>query len=74
MNIPEFKSTNEAYDYGIIASDEQCKILSELREVFKEKCTRCIDEEKWNKASIYATKSQFCREAIEAHSGQLVIH
>ena len=73
INIPDFKSTNEAYEYGLKASNRHIEKLSVLQKAYAARVKQCIEEEHWNIAAVYATKSQFCREAIEAHNGTLVL-
>ena len=73
IHIPDFKSTNEAYAFGIKASDDQVKELGVLRKAYGVRFEQSLEDEEWDIASVYATKAQLCREVIESHDGLLVL-
>jgi len=61
-----FRSTTEAINYGLLASDKDRKRLAALRIEFVAQTGRALDREQWDLASVFATQAQFCREALEA--------
>jgi len=61
-----FSSTQEAVGFGLQASGEERKMLRDLRDVFLRDFNLAMDREAFDQASIFATKAQFCREALEA--------
>ena len=73
MNIPDFKSTEEACCFGLKASEKQLNELAVLRQAYGVRFEQSVEAEEWDIASVYATKAQLCREAIESHDGLLVL-
>jgi len=61
-----FCSTQEAVKFGLQASGEERKMLLGLRTMFLRDFDLAMDREAFDQASIFATKAQFCREALEA--------
>jgi len=63
-----FTSTQEAVAFGLQASDKEKIMLSDLRTMYIVNFDSALDRGLFDEASVYATKAQFCREALQAKS------
>ncbi|MBA7491615.1 hypothetical protein ES702_02183 [subsurface metagenome] len=61
-----FSSTEEALSFGLQASEEDREMLRRSRKMFLQDFDLAMEREAFDQASIFATKAQFCREALEA--------
>jgi hypothetical protein len=68
--IPEFKSTNEAVEFGKKATPEQIEQLRAKQKELTDETAKLKAEKKTTEALEYAFKGQFVREAIEAAEGK----
>ena len=67
-----FLNTEEAHTFGKKASRDDVKKLQESKKYFLEKFNETAETkpkttEVWNQQMIWATRAQFCREALEAY-------
>ncbi|MBA7661965.1 hypothetical protein ES703_69985 [subsurface metagenome] len=61
-----FNSTEEAVAFGLQVSEEGRITLRRLRKTHLQNFDLAMDKEDFDQASIFATRAQFCREALEA--------
>jgi len=61
-----FSTTQEAVGFGLQASESDRKMLSDLRIMFIRDFDDLMSRNAFDQASIFATKAQFCREALDA--------
>ena len=61
-----FSSTQEAVRFGLRASEVERMMLASLRIRFMRKFEDAMSRNAFDQALIFATKAQFCREALEA--------
>ena len=68
VNIPKFKSTQEAVSFGENATPEQVSEMEKLRALEGQKSSEALKKEEWDQSMVYATNAQFYREAIEGYN------
>jgi hypothetical protein len=73
--IPNFKCTEEAVAFGRRATVEQVEALKDLQEMYSKKVNEIKSETERDLKTldmqmIFATRAQFCREAIEGAQGR----
>jgi len=61
-----FNSTEEAVAFGLQVGQEERSMLKRLRKAHLQNFNLAMDKEDFDQASIFATRAQFCREALEA--------
>jgi len=61
-----FDSTEEAVAFGLQASKDERELMSLRRILFLRDFDLAMEREDFDQASIFATRAQFCREALEA--------
>ena len=66
MQIPNFKSTEDAMRFGKTANERQINLMANLRKYGIDKADKLMKLGDLDTAVIWATKAQFYREAIEA--------
>ncbi len=67
---PEITNTQEAFDFGKIATEEQRQELEDLRTYYLEKANINVSDStipELEEALVYATQAQFMREALEGN-------
>jgi hypothetical protein len=66
MNIPDFQSSNEAFEFGKTASVDVIPFLYDRRQNYLDsiQIMKMINKD-LNVSFLLACKAQFCREAIE---------
>jgi hypothetical protein len=75
--IPVFKSSNEAYDFGLAHQGdeniiqeligERRKAIGEVSRIYSDKAI--LSRAEYQKAADLATQAMLCREAVEAARG-----
>ena len=61
-----FNSTEDALRQGLEADNFTKQRWLSLRQIFKDQCRVALYRKQYNLASMFATQSQFCREALNA--------